>query len=290
VSGFSPFGRSACADIDGDGIEEVIWATATALYVYKADAGGRLVRVGDWYNYLNSGDPACTNVNVADVNYDGYKEIVVAYRLKAAVLEVEAIQVLIPGRRLTYDPGDTCRISWRTFTPPQCDSVSLFLRSDTTYELDTIAHGLAPDDTPYVWVVPDVRADSAYVMAIAYGPGWQYDESDSAISILGTGIGEEMLSRIRHLRLAVAPNPALAAVDVDFELPLSGPVDLSVLDLAGRRVATLASGRLETGRHTSCWQRQDPWGRRLPAGVYFVRLGAGQETKLVKLVIAGEER
>jgi hypothetical protein len=290
VNNFYPLGRSTCADIDGDGIEELIWATATALHVYKADAGGRLVPVGGWYNYLNPGDPACLNVNAADVNYDGYKEVVVAYLRKAAVLEVEAIQVLTPSRRIAYNPGDTCRISWETFNPPRCDSVSLFLRTDTTYELDTIAHGLTPDDTPYVWVVPDTRADSAYVMAIAYGPGWQYDESDSAIRILGTGISEERPLRVRELQLDVTPNPARELVHVSLDLSASLPVGVTVLDLAGRRVATLASGRLGPGRYQAVWNRQDNQGRKLPAGVYFVRLAAGEKTRLVKLVLTGEER
>jgi hypothetical protein len=290
VHNWYPLGRSICADIDGDGIEEIIWATATALYVYKADAAGRFVQAATWHNYLNPGGPACANVNAADVNYDGYSEIVITYLLKAAVLEVEAIQLLTPSRRTAYAPGDTCRISWRTFSPPRCDSVSLFLRADTSYELDTIAHGLAPDDTPFVWIVPDVHADSAYVVAIAYGPGWQYDESDSAISMLGTGIGEERPSRLRQLRLAAAPNPTRTAVVVSYELPVSGPVDLSVLDLAGRRVASLGFGRLGPGRYQVAWDRQDSRGTKLPAGVYFVVLVAGANTRLVKLVMTGEER
>jgi hypothetical protein len=290
VHNFNPYGRSICADIDGDGMEEVIWATTTALHVYKGDAAGNYERVGTWNNYLNSGGPACANVNAADVNYDGYNEVVVTCHLQAAVLEVEAIQVLTPSRRTTYDPGDTCRISWRTFNPPRCDSVSLFLRADTTYELDTIAHGLAPDDTPYVWVVPDIRADSAYVMAIAYGPGWQYDESDSAIRILGTGIGEERPVRVRELRLTVAPNPVRGPAHVSYDLPVSVPVELSVLDPAGRKVTTLTSGQLGSGQYQAVWNRQDRQGRALPAGVYFVRLAAGERTRLVKLVLTGEER
>ena len=286
----SPLGRSMCADIDGDGIDEVIWATATGLSIYRAGPGGSFARVGGWTNVLNPGDPACLNVNVADVNYDGYNEIVVAYLLKAAVLEVEAIRMLAPNRRTTYQPGDTCRISWQTYSPPPCDSVSLFLRRDTTYQLDTIAHGLAPDDTPYVWIVPNIRADSAYVMAIAYGPGWQYDESDSAIRILGTGISEERPVRVRELRLAVAPNPARGPAHDSYDLPACVPVEVSVLDLTGRKVTTLASGRLGPGRYQAVWNRQDNQGRRLPAGVYFVRLAAGEKTRLVKLVLTGEER
>jgi len=282
------FGRSVSGDVDGDGVDEVIWNTNSGVGIYKASPGGTPQRVAYWYNNHDPDHQFGVNVNVADVNYDGYNEILTSCREQLSVLEVEAIRVMEPNRRVEYNPGDTCRISWQTFDPPHCDSVSLFLRTDTTYELDTIAHGLAPDDTPYVWVVPDIRAESAYVMAIAYGPGWQYDESDSAIRILGTGIGEERPLRIRELRLAVGPNPATGAVGICYDLPASMPVEVSVLDLSGRRVATLASGRLGPGRYQARWNHAD--SRSLPAGVYFVRLAAGGNSRLVKLVLAREER
>ena len=286
----SPFGRSVGGDIDGDGVDEVAWNTNAGVGIYGASPGGTPQLEAYWYNDHDPAHQFPANVNIADVNCDGYNEILIGCREQLSVLEVEAIRVLTPDRRTSYQPGDTCRISWQTFSPPRCDSVSLFLRRDTTYQLDTIAHGLAPDDTPYVWIVPNIRADSAYVMAIAYGPGWQYDESDSAIRILGTGIGEERPVCVRELRLTVAPNPARGAVSVSYDLPSSLSVDVTVLDLAGRRVATLASGRLGPSRYQVAWNRQDGQGRALPAGVYFVRLSAGDKTRLVKLVLTGDER
>ncbi len=281
-----PGTRSACGDIDGDGVDEVAWDVVGEVIVFHSPAPSRLEGVCSWYTGAQFG----TAVKVLDMNHNGYADIVVSNNGRTVVVELEAIRVLRPNRRAAYQPGDTCRVSWQTFDPPRCDSVSLFLRTDTTYQLDTIAHGLAPTDTPYVWIVPDIRADSARVMAIAYGPGWQYDESDSAIRILGSGISEARPQRVRELRLAVSPNPARGAVSVSYDLPSSVPVDLSVINPAGRKVATLASGRIGPGRHQVHWNRQDNKGRALPAGVYFVRLAAGEKTRLVKLVLTGEER
>ena len=280
-----PCGQSACGDLDGDGVEELVWNTVTDVAIYRASPSGILRRVGSWYNSHDPSHQFPVNVNIADVNYDGYNEVLIGCRCQISVIEVEAIRVLAPNRRATYQPGDTCRVSWQTYSPPRCDSVSLFLRRDTTYQLDTIAHGLTPDDTPYVWVVPNIRADSAYVMAIAYGPGWQYDESDNAFQIRGTGIGEEKSLRIRELRLSVTPNPTTGTVGISYDLPASVPVEVSVLDLSGRRTTTLASGRLGPGRYQARWNRTDAHGRTYPSGVYYVQLKAGGVTRMVKLVV-----
>ena len=56
-------------------------------------------------------------------------------------------------------------------------------------------------------------------------------------------------------------------------------MDLSVFDLAGRRVATLASGNLPAGQYT-----RDRKGSETGAGVYFVRLRVGSETYNLRTV------
>jgi len=282
--------RSLCGDLDGDGIEEVAWGIGQSVLVYSAGEAGHLELVSSWPNDHNT-PPVPVYVNIADVDYNGYKEILVASHWKVSVLAVEAVRLLYPNAG-AFAPGDTCRISWQTFDPPRCDSVSLFLRRDSTYRLDTIAHGLAPADTPYLWVVPNIRAESAWVMAIAYGPGWQYDECDSAIRILGSPGVEEQPQRIWHTRLDAWPNPARGRVNIEYELARAGPVELSVLDAAGRKVALLASGRREAGRYAVPLgglghnPKSEVGFRLCPApGVYFVRLEAGSQRLVRKVVI-----
>jgi hypothetical protein len=273
---------SRCGDIDGDGVDEIVWSSGSQVQICKGVAPHQFARVFTWYT------TGAAKVSICDLNGNGYNEVVVSSD-KTDILEVEAIRLLSPNGG-TLRPGDTCRISWQTFVPPRCDSVSLFLRRDSTWLLDTIATGLAPANTPYCWVVPNIRADSCWLVAMAYGPGWQYDESDSVLRIAGGGIGEELPRQAYTFRLDVWPNPTQGFVTVRYELTKAGPVMLAVYDQAGRQVALLASGVHDRGRHRLNWQCTDNNGNRLPAGVYFLRLEAGEEKRAAKVVLNREER
>ncbi|MBD3349147.1 MAG: T9SS type A sorting domain-containing protein [Candidatus Eisenbacteria bacterium] len=68
------------------------------------------------------------------------------------------------------------------------------------------------------------------------------------------------------------PNPFNPATTVAFELPAAGEVELSVYNVAGRRVATLVDGRVDAGRHTAVWKGTDDRGESVASGVYFFRL------------------
>jgi hypothetical protein len=72
----------------------------------------------------------------------------------------------------------------------------------------------------------------------------------------------------------VMPNPTRGAMSARFALPVSGPVRVSVVDLAGREVALLASGSYPAGWHPLSWNGATARGKAA-AGVYFVRYLAG---------------
>lgn len=79
---------------------------------------------------------------------------------------------------------------------------------------------------------------------------------------------------------APAPNPARGPTTLGFTLAETGPVRLAVIDLLGREVAVVLSGEAAAGRHTA---RLDP--ARLAPGVYVVRLSAGTQAAVRRLVI-----
>ncbi|HTK31358.1 MAG TPA: FlgD immunoglobulin-like domain containing protein [Candidatus Saccharimonadaceae bacterium] len=70
------------------------------------------------------------------------------------------------------------------------------------------------------------------------------------------------------------PNPARAGVAtvLRFGLPAAGRVRFSVFDVHGREVRVLEDGVFEAGEHTATWDGRDGTGRRVAAGMYFVRL------------------
>jgi hypothetical protein len=69
------------------------------------------------------------------------------------------------------------------------------------------------------------------------------------------------------------PNPPGAdGTVVRFDLVQGADVRIEVFDVAGRRVASLAQGPFAAGVHRAPWDGRDEQGRRLGAGVYFVRM------------------
>ncbi len=71
----------------------------------------------------------------------------------------------------------------------------------------------------------------------------------------------------------ITPNPARGEVGIDFAVAKETQVRLSVLDVAGRRVATLADGVHKPGLYHARWAGSSGGGHT-PAGIYFVRYEA----------------
>ena len=69
-------------------------------------------------------------------------------------------------------------------------------------------------------------------------------------------------------------------------LPVAGRADVEVVDLAGRRVATLHQGAAPAGTLALRWDGHDDGGALAPAGVYYARartVGGVTETRFVRL-------
>ena len=79
------------------------------------------------------------------------------------------------------------------------------------------------------------------------------------------------------------PNPAHATSRVAFTLPQSQRVQVAVLDLAGRVVATLADAAMGAGRHELAWDGRIG-GRLAPPGLYHIELWAGARRLVRPLV------
>ena len=85
-----------------------------------------------------------------------------------------------------------------------------------------------------------------------------------------------------RLALSAGPNPARGRCTVRLTLPVASVVDVSVFDLSGRRIRTLARGESRTaGDHAWRW---DGAGAR--AGLYFVRATTAQGSAVARVVLA----
>ena len=94
---------------------------------------------------------------------------------------------------------------------------------------------------------------------------------------------EEVASAARLL--PARPNPFRGDAVIAFELERPARVSLSVHDVSGRAVATLAEGEFGRGPHEVSWNGLAADGRTLPAGVYLVRMTAGGSSLTRKMTL-----
>jgi len=81
------------------------------------------------------------------------------------------------------------------------------------------------------------------------------------------------------------PNPFNPVTRIDFDLPRSSQVEISVFNLLGRQVVNLLSGTVGAGLHSVEWDGTDRTGRRVASGVYFYRLTTPTLSETRKMVL-----
>lgn len=74
------------------------------------------------------------------------------------------------------------------------------------------------------------------------------------------------------------PNPFRSETRLDLVTDRSAPIDIEVIDAAGRRVRTLPGGDLAPGSHRVAWDGLDDAGLPVATGIYFVRASDGSRT------------
>jgi len=82
-----------------------------------------------------------------------------------------------------------------------------------------------------------------------------------------------------------APNPAKGGTTIRFDLPRAVHARLSIFDLSGRLIRTLASGLVPAGSHTLPWDIRDDAGNRVASGMYFLALEAEQKSVARSVVV-----
>jgi hypothetical protein len=82
-----------------------------------------------------------------------------------------------------------------------------------------------------------------------------------------------------------APDPFTTGTFIRFEVQdAERPTRLRLVDVGGRRVATLVNERLSVGLHNRAWGGTDEAGRSVGAGVYFLVLETGERRSFERVV------
>lgn len=138
---------------------------------------------------------------------------------------------------------------------------------------------VAVDETaPFEFEWTPVPLGDYTIAARAVGcDGWAA-VARSRVEVRSASATESMDTRLAG-PVRAEPNPFGSTTRLSFSLDRPAPVEMSVYDVLGRRVALLLGGGLPAGRHAVEFDAS-----RLEAGVYFYRLRAGVRVETGKLL------
>jgi len=93
----------------------------------------------------------------------------------------------------------------------------------------------------------------------------------------GAMVKEFALSRI-------SPNPTTTVARIEYTVPSTARVRVSILDLQGRLVSSVVDATVQPGRYTTVWNGNGIGGR-VAAGMYFVRFEGGGKTAVKRIAL-----
>ena len=120
-----------------------------------------------------------------------------------------------------------------------------------------------------------VVTDSFAIKYTTYPPDWVGIEEEGGLA----GLPLKTLLGIMY------PNPGLGVMSIRYQVAGVSDVSLCVYDAAGRLVRTIIKGACEPGCYTQVWDVRDDLGRRVPAGVYFIRFETDDYKRTEKAVL-----
>ncbi len=97
--------------------------------------------------------------------------------------------------------------------------------------------------------------------------------------ILGVDDGENQIPESFSLKQNY-PNPFNASTVIEFAVTNPGEIELSVYNVLGQKVASLAKGHHDAGEYSVTWNAND-----VPSGVYFARVESADHSENIKMVL-----
>ena len=170
------------------------------------------------------------------------------------------------AKRGDLAPPSTAAAFIKTIDPANGFIATNFLTLDTT-------------DIPTTWntysIILDIDAglvDQFFQIgfmntATNYDPSAVFYDNIRLVQVSTTGVTPGATRRDMTLAQNY-PNPFNPNTQIEFSLSEAGNVDLSVYDLAGRRVATLRQGHMDSGKHVVDWDGRTDDGVAAASGHY----------------------
>jgi len=293
------FATLACIDLDKDNLLDLI--------------------VGEWSGNLNHYEQDSINSTTFSLITDSFNDINVGSGATPHFIDLDNDSLLdliigeLDGNLNHYEQNDTGAYSFTLITENLCDidvgrrSAPCFTDLDNNSLLDLIVgtssgdlYHYEQDDiggTSFTLKTQDFAGISITdgarpVFADINGDGLEdliVGNTDGGVRYFqrnaDTNIEEHQVNSSSYNLLPNYPNPFNPLTTIQYHLPKSTKVNISIFNMVGQRVKILENRYQQAGPYTVQWNGKDEKGYSLTSGIYILRLQAGEYRKSQKLIL-----
>jgi hypothetical protein len=84
------------------------------------------------------------------------------------------------------------------------------------------------------------------------------------------------------LKLSNFPNPFNPSTKIEFSIQNDSAINLTIFNIKGQKINTLANNEFTTGIHSITWDGDDETGKSVSSGVYYYQLNVNGKSEAVK--------
>jgi len=137
------------------------------------------------------------------------------------------------------------------------------------------------DENSEVTVTFELKSNRA-----VHDGGWNIDDVVVASGLFaGSSTDETDISRAPVRLNDAFPSPFNSITTIKYYIRDEGPVELTIIDQAGRTIKTLVTGDQSPGWHDTVWYGNNSNGQPVASGTYFYKLSAGKNTITKRLIL-----
>ncbi|MEO0162485.1 MAG: T9SS type A sorting domain-containing protein [candidate division WOR-3 bacterium] len=294
-------GFSDSGDIDGDSIPEIILEASDTVAIIKAYSDENGYYNDSFYVWQTlPGNATGSSVRVYDLDRNGLNEIIISGNNHTRIYEkTPFVTWFCPVQYDTFWANDTVYPRWRFDETIALDSLRLYW-SRPQMGCHLIYQGL-PTDTICQWVVPDTPSNFSNRFWLVVKGNGRYDSTSPPVFYIKrhTGVEETKISQstIQNPKLEVSPNPFKNHCIIKFQISdnfaIRNPkseISLRIYDISGRVVKSFNPASIIPNQVSGIfWNGDDDLSRKLPAGVYLLRLEIGDYRKIKKIAFLKKE-
>ena len=158
------------------------------------------------------------------------------------------------------------------------DNMTLEVTGNATWFSNVYSTDETDVEEPYtnIW-------ETVFAQPIAYHPAHYLFSGGGLLSIDDMmGLPEKFMINKPY------PNPFNPSVTIEYAIPsvaTHGDVSIHIYDITGRLVNKLVDGKKTAGWHSVVWHGINTYGKQVSTGMYLVRVIAGDEYKLTKVML-----